>query len=170
MRLFLVGFMCSGKSTVGKVLALRLRLPFVDIDRVVEASVGPLLPYVQRHGEAAFREQETRVLDELLAGPSAVIATGGGTPAQGANMERMLAAGTVVWLDLPMEVLLPRIERSGGDRPLLHGLKGEALQRRVQQLLDERSDIYARAHIIVQAAVPPTEVAARITSVLGQES
>ncbi len=169
MRLFLIGFMCSGKSTVGKVLAQRMQLPFVDVDRMVEARVGPLLPYVQRHGEAAFREEETQVLDTLLVGPAAVIATGGGTPCQGQNMERMLAAGTVVWLDLPMGMLLPRIERSGGDRPLLFGLKGEALRHRVQQLLDERTDIYARAHIIVQAGVPPTEVAERIVSVLGQD-
>ncbi|MEO8588890.1 MAG: shikimate kinase [Flavobacteriales bacterium] len=166
MRLFLIGFMCSGKTTVGRVLAPLLDLPFVDLDRVVEHRVGPLLPYIQREGEEAFRRLESEVLYELLDGPPAVIATGGGTPCEGDHMERMKAAGAVVWLDVPIERLMPRIERAGGDRPLLFGLKGEALRQRVEELLDQRTPVYADADIIVQAGATPAEVAERIRKVV----
>lgn len=166
MRLFLIGFMCSGKTTVGRALAPLLGVPFTDLDRIVEARVGPLLPFVQREGEAAFRKQEAEVLGELLVGPDAVIATGGGTPCFDDHLARMKQAGTVVWLDVPMEQLMPRIERSGGDRPLLFGLKDAALRKRVQELLDERERIYEQADVIVQAGASPLEVAQRIATVI----
>jgi len=166
MRIFLIGFMCSGKTTVGRVLAPLLDLPFVDLDRVVEQRVGPLLPFVQREGEEAFRLIEAEVLGELLDGLQAVIATGGGTPTQDDHLERMKAAGTVVWLDVPIKQLMPRIERAGGDRPLLFGLKGDALRRRVEELLDERTPIYAQADVIVQAGTTPAEVAERIRAMV----
>jgi shikimate kinase len=165
-RIFLIGFMCSGKTTVGRALAPLLGLPFSDLDRVVEERVGPLLAFVQREGEEAFRAQEAEVLGELLAGPDGVIATGGGTPCFGDHLARMKEAGTVIWLDVPMEVLMPRIVRAGGDRPLLFGLKGDALRARVQQLLEERTVVYEQADVIVQAGVPPVEVAQRISAVL----
>ena len=166
MRLFLIGFMCSGKTTVGRALAPLLDIPFIDLDREVEKQVGALLPFIQKNGEAAFRKLETEVLASLLNGEDAVIATGGGTPCEGDNLARMKAVGKVVWLDVSSEMLMPRIERAGGDRPLLFGLKGEALRERVQELLDQRTPIYAEADIIVQAAAPPAEVARRIASVV----
>lgn len=162
LRIFLIGFMCAGKSQVGKLLAPLMNLPFVDIDRVVEQHVGPITPFVQKEGEAAFRSAESKVLLELLDGGNAVIATGGGTPCEGDNMDRMKAAGTTVWLDVPMPELMLRIERAGGDRPLLFGLKGAALQDRVRTLMDEREHIYAQADVIVQAIGTPAEVAERI--------
>ena len=158
-RIFLIGFMCSGKSTVGRVLAPMLGLPFVDLDRMVEERVGPLLPFVQHKGEIAFRQKENEVLGQLLASPDAVIATGGGTPCDGDNLARMKQAGRVVWLDVPLDMLMPRIIRTGGDRPLLFGLKDNALQERVKELLEARTPIYAQADLIVQAGAPPLEVA-----------
>lgn len=165
-RIFLIGFMCSGKTTVGRVLAPLLGRPFLDLDRQLEKRLGPLLPFIQREGEEAFRRIEAEVLGELLDGPPAVIATGGGTPCEGDNMVRLKAAGTVIWLDVPMERLLPRIERAGGDRPLLFGLKGDALRARVEELLDARTPVYAEADIIVQAGATPAEVAERIRAVV----
>jgi shikimate kinase len=166
MHVALIGFMCSGKSTVGRALATLLGLPFVDIDRVVEKRVGPLVPYFQQQGEEAFRLEEHKSLIELLQGPASVIATGGGTPCLFDNMERMKKAANVVWLDVPLDALMPRIERSGGDRPLLFGLKGEALRARVEELLAPREPVYAQADIIVQAAAPPQVVAERIAKAL----
>lgn len=165
-HVFLIGFMCSGKTTVGRALAPLLGLPFVDLDRKAEERVGALLPFIQREGEAAFRALEAEVLQELIAAPDAVIATGGGTPCEGNNLGRMMAAGIVVWLDVPQEILMPRIERAGGDRPLLFGLKGEALRARVQDLIDARTPVYEEAHVIVQAGVSPAEVARRIQQVV----
>lgn len=162
MRLFLIGFMCAGKSRVGRELAPLLGLPFVDIDRVVEERAGPLVPFFQQHGEEAFRQKESEVLNELLNGPSAVIATGGGTPCTGDNLERMKAGGTVVWLDVSLDVLMARIERAGGDRPLLLGLKDEALRQRVEELLAEREPTYVQADFIIPADAAPAEVAERI--------
>ncbi|MBK6832433.1 MAG: hypothetical protein IPG92_17615 [Flavobacteriales bacterium] len=106
-------------------LAPLVGLPFIDLDREVEKRVGPLLPFMEKNGEGAFRELETEVLDALLVGPDAVISTGGGTPCEGNNMEKMRKAGVVVWIKVPLPALMPRIERAGGDRPLLFGLKGE---------------------------------------------
>ncbi|MBL0126646.1 MAG: shikimate kinase [Flavobacteriales bacterium] len=166
MRLFLIGFMCSGKTTVGRELAKLMEMPFVDLDRVAEERVGPLLPFIQREGEAAFRKVEAAVLEELMNGPDAVIATGGGTPCEGDHMARMKSAGKVIWLDVPLEALMPRIERSGGDRPLLFGLKGEALTARVNELLDQRTSTYAEADVIVQANAAPDVVAQRIADVV----
>ena len=138
----------------------------MDLDRVAEHRVGPLLPYIRREGEEAFRRLEREVLQELLAGPDAVIATGGGTACLGDNMDRMKAAGTVVWLDVPMPELLPRLVRSGGDRPLLFGLRGGELEARASALLAQREPFYAQADIIVQAGEAPEVVAWRIAKVL----
>lgn len=162
----LIGFMCSGKSTVGKYVAPLLGMPFVDLDRVVEKRVGPLVPFFATHGEAGFRRAEEEALMEVLQGPPVVLATGGGTPCEGDNLQRMKDAGKVVWLDVPMPALMQRIERSGGDRPLLFGLKGEALKKRVEELFAAREAIYASADIIVQAAAPPATVAAHIALAL----
>lgn len=167
VHIILIGFMCSGKSTVGRVLAPLLGLPFADLDRVIEKRVGPLVPFFQEHGEEAFRVLEAEVLRELLAGEPCVIATGGGTPCDGDNLQVMKDGGRVVWLDLPMEALMPRIVRSGGDRPLLLGLKGDALRSRVDELMEPRLPVYGEAELIVQAAAPPATVAERIAKALG---
>ncbi len=162
MRILLIGFMCSGKSRIGRELAALLGLPFHDLDRVIEQRVGAIKPFFDQRGEEAFREVEAEVLAELLSGDDAVIATGGGTPSVPDNLERMLQAGTVVWLDVPMDVLMPRIIRSGGDRPLLFGLKGEALRVQVETLLEPRLPIYEQAHIRIEATGTPGSIAERI--------
>jgi len=166
MHIFLIGFMCSGKSRIGRELAPLLGLPFHDLDRVIEQRVGPITPYFQRAGEGAFRNVEAEVLEELSTGPDAVIATGGGTPCEGDNLRLMQRAGTVVWLHVPLVDLMPRIQRSGGDRPLLFGFKGDALRERVEELLGPRSPIYRKADVTVLANVAPAMVAERIRAAL----
>ncbi|TXI78055.1 MAG: shikimate kinase [Flavobacteriales bacterium] len=165
-HVMLIGFMCSGKSRVGRELAPLLGLPFHDLDRAIEARVGPIKPFFEGQGEMAFRAEEVRVLEDLLALPPAVIAMGGGTPCHGGNLARMKRAGTLVCLDVPMDVLMPRIIRSGGDRPLLAGLKGDALHARVSAMLAERQPVYAQAHHQVRADGTPAEVAQRIVAAL----
>ena len=168
MHIFLIGFMCSGKSRIGRELAPLLGLPFHDLDRVIERRVGPITPFFQREGEGAFRKIEAEVILELSQGPDAVIATGGGTPCEDDNLSVMQATGTVVWLDVPLPDLMPRIERSGGDRPLLFGLKGDALRERVEELLAPRLTVYRKADITVQANVAPPMVAVRIRTALDE--
>jgi shikimate kinase len=166
MRIFLIGFMCSGKSRIGRELAALLKLRHLDIDRVIEQRVGPITPWFQKNGEAAFREVEEQVLHELLGSDNAVISTGGGTPCEGDNMDRMLAAGTVVYLDLPTDALVERCASKGGDRPLLFGLKGEALRTRIEELLVPRLPFYTRAHMRIRALDEPHVTAARIAQAI----
>ncbi|HEY0977949.1 MAG TPA: shikimate kinase [Flavobacteriales bacterium] len=166
-RIFLIGFMCSGKTRVGRELSALLGRPFHDIDRVIEARTGPLVPWFQAHGEAAFRELEREVLSDLLQEEQVVIACGGGTPFSFDNMQRMQRTGAVVHLDVPLEVLVERCARYGTDRPLLFGLKGEALKERVATLLQGRLPIYRQAAYQVKGDRPPTEVAQGIATALG---
>lgn len=162
MRVFLVGFMCSGKSRIGRELAQRMGWRHIDIDRMIEQRIGPITPWFQKNGEEAFREVEKKVLADLLTTERTVISTGGGTPMEGDNMKRMLAAGTVVYLDVPFDELMPRVEQKGGDRPLLFGLKGEPLRARVLELLSARLPIYQLAQMRVRASGEPHVIAERI--------
>lgn len=162
MRIFIIGFMCSGKSVVGRELAKLTGMRFTDIDRAIEARVGPILPWMRANGEAAFRAQEAEVLAELLLEEHVLVACGGGTPMAADNMDRMLAAGHVAYLDVERPLLLERAKRVGGDRPLLFGLKDDALAARITELMDVREPVYRRAPWHVSAAGTPREAALRI--------
>lgn len=164
--LFLTGFMGSGKSRIGRELSALLGTRFIDVDRAIEQQIGPITPFFQREGEAAFREVERQVLQDLLKGADAVIATGGGTPFQFDNMERMLAAGNVVYLDASLPVLIERLKRTGRDRPLLFGLSDAQLEQRISELFAARRPGYLRAHHVINADATPQEVAARIVAAI----
>lgn len=116
--LVLVGFMGAGKSTVGRMLAARLDLPFLDSDHVIEARVGRAIPEIfEADGEPAFRALEHEVIADLLAGPPAVLALGGGAAAHEMT-RKLLAAVPVVFLRISFAEALARV---GGDvyRPML---------------------------------------------------
>src|SRR5690242_7263721 len=109
----------SGKTTVGRQLARRLRLPFFDSDHVIEERLGcPIRDYFAREGEAAFRDLEQQVIAQLAQGPDAVIATGGGAVLREANREALRSAGHVVYLRSSPEELHRRL-RHDTTRPLL---------------------------------------------------
>lgn len=167
MRVFIIGFMCSGKSAVGRELAKLTGRKFTDIDRAIEHRIGPLLPWVQKHGEAAFRALETEVLGGLLREDEVLVACGGGTPMGSDNMDRMLGAGKVAYLDVDKAVLVERAKRAGGDRPLLFGLKDAALETRIHELLAVREPVYRRAHWHVPASGTPQETARVIAGMAG---
>jgi shikimate kinase len=167
MRVFIIGFMCSGKSAVGRELAKLTGRKFTDIDRAIEHRVGPLLPWMQKHGEAAFRAMETEVLGSLMQEEELLVACGGGTPMGADNMDRMLHAGKVVYLDVDKAVLVERAKRVGGDRPLLFGLKDAALESRIHELLAVREPVYRRAHWHVPASGTPRDAAMQIADLAG---
>jgi len=155
---FLIGFMGSGKSTVGPLLARRLGLPFVDTDSRVAARAGRSVERIfAEDGEAAFRALESAVLDEL-DGP-AVAAVGGGAPAVERNWAA-LERGVTVYLDVPPDELVRRLE--GAPRPLLDGLSPNARADRIKQLLSARAPCYRRARWTVRAAGAPADVAEEI--------
>ena len=144
--LVLVGMMGSGKTTVGRRLALRLGLPFVDVDQeIVEAAGMPIADIFTRHGEAHFRDGERRVLARLLGESSRVIATGGGAFMNEATRSRIAQNSISVWLKADIETLMRRVRRRP-TRPLLQTPDPVATMR---QLLAEREPIYAQADVTV---------------------
>lgn len=159
--IFLIGFMGSGKTTVGRKLAERLGLRHADLDRMIEQEVGPLLPFVQREGEEAFRAMEQRHLLQALTEQDVVLSLGGGTPTYFDNMDKLLAAGTVIYIDVPLAVLQERLLKKGRDRPLLFGLGDDALRTRVKHLLAERVPVYRRATVCVDGSGSVEEIVER---------
>ena len=136
----LTGFMGTGKSTVGRLLAARLGWPFVDTDTRIEALAGQSIPAIfANQGEPAFRRLERTVIQTLAAASGHVIATGGGTLLDADNRAALLDNGLVVCLDADPERLAARLA-AAQDRPLLHGADPAA---RIRALLAERAPLYA---------------------------
>lgn len=156
---FLIGFMGTGKSTLGRALAARRRhLRFVDLDEAAEAILGRTAREAFAAGDAeSFRKAESEALAQVAGSPDVVVACGGGTPCFGRNMDMMLEAGTVVRLTANPERLLRRLaEAPAGQRPLLAGLRGEELRRRVDELQRQREAFYSRAHATFDASALET--------------
>ena len=149
MHLSLIGFMGSGKSTVGQAMATRLGRPFLDIDAEVERMLGMPIPQVFAElGESAFREAEQDALsDALRPNEPIVLATGGGTPCAEGAMEWMRRKSLVVALAPPLEVLLLRLEASLDTRPMLQGKTGQSLAQHVQRLMLTRAACYGQADV-----------------------
>jgi shikimate kinase/3-dehydroquinate synthase len=144
--LVLVGMMGSGKTTVGRRLALRLGLPFVDVDQeIVEAAGMPIADIFARHGEEHFRDGERRIIARLLGGGPCVIATGGGAFMNEATRTRVAENSISIWLKADFETLMRRV-RKRPTRPLLQTPDPVATMRR---LLAEREPVYARADVTV---------------------
>ena len=117
----LVGTMGVGKSSIGRKLAERLQLPFVDADNEIEAAAGMEISEIfSRFGEAYFRDGERRVITRLMDGRPTVIATGGGAFIQAETRDIILKSARTIWLDANIETLVERVKRRN-NRPLLHG-------------------------------------------------
>jgi shikimate kinase len=144
----MVGMMGAGKSSVGRRLANRLGLPFVDADSEIEQAANASIPEIfEKHGEAYFRDGERRVIKRLLDGQSKVLATGGGAFIQPETRADIQASGISVWLKADIDLLMARVRRRN-NRPLLKTADPEAT---LTQLMKERYPIYAEATIQVQS-------------------
>ena len=169
---YLTGPMGSGKSTVGARLAGARGTRVVDRLRLVEARTGRTVAELFAFGgERAFRVAEAGALAETTRGEPAVVATGGGTLANAANLRTARAAGAVVWLRPSLDALVARLGRSHTVRPLLAGadgrpLSGSALRTRVRSILDAREPFYAQADVVVAADGPPDAVAREVALAL----
>ncbi|WP_346774098.1 shikimate kinase [Sphingomonas sp. HDW15A] len=145
----LVGLMGAGKSTVGRRLARRLGLPFVDSDSAIEDASGFSAAEVfERYGERDFRDGERRLVARLIDGTVGVIATGGGAFIDPRTRELLNSRAITVWLDAPVDVLSERTARRD-TRPLLRTADPKATLERLAQ---ERRDSYAEAHIRVKSS------------------
>lgn len=144
----LVGFMGAGKSAVGRSLARRLGRLFVDTDREVERKAGRTIPAIfAAEGEPAFRALEREAIAETAARRRLVVATGGGAPADPANLAALKASGLVVYLAARPETLLARVG-TGEGRPVLAG--GGDPTVRVRELLERREPAYRQADLVVE--------------------
>ena len=151
----LVGMPGSGKSSIGRRLAPRLGLPFVDADAAIEEAAGgmSIAELFAKHGEAEFRALEARVIARLLEEGSSVIATGGGALLNEGTRALIRDRAVSVWLRAEIPVLMRRVRRKS-DRPLLQGKDPETTLRK---LLAEREPLYAEARIVVTSREGPHE-------------
>lgn len=143
----LIGMMGSGKSHMGRLLAARLGLDFYDSDALIEGEQGQSVSGIfQSRGEPFFREQESRVIADLLDGPVSVISTGGGAITTPQVLEKIKAQAISIWLRVDSDVLLERIRRGGAKRPLLacDDPKGQ-----LEALLEAREPLYRQADIMI---------------------
>lgn len=160
-KLYLVGFMGAGKTTVGRALGRRLGWQLLDIDECIERREGRRVAAIfSREGEAYFRQLERLVLHELLPRRNVIIATGGGTFADADNRNVMLADGGVAWLDVPLSSVLERVP-ADGRRPLA------ADRDQMKQLFERRQMAYSQAHVRIDASRPMPEVVERLLEWIG---
>ena len=164
--LVLIGLMGVGKTTVGRRLAQRLHLPFVDSDREIEDAAGMTIAEMfERFGEGQFRDGERRVIQRLIDGRRKVIATGGGAFMNEQTRALILERATAIWLDADIEMLVDRVGRRGGTRPLL---KDGDPREKLTALAAVRNPIYALAPIHIKSRPLPHEATVgEIMKVLG---
>jgi shikimate kinase len=161
----LVGMMGVGKSSIGRRLAARLGVPFVDADAEIEKAAGMSIADIfARHGEADFRSGEARVIARLLDGGPQVLATGGGAVMNADTRAAIKAKGVSIWLSAELDVLMRRINKRKNDRPMLQTADPAATLR---ELLVAREPVYALADLTVQSReVPHDAIVAEIMTVL----
>lgn len=150
MKIFLIGFMGCGKTTMGKKLAAKLEYSFFDLDHQIEAELGQTIAtYFTENGEAAFRQLENTKIKAFNYPELAVIATGGGTPCYFDNIDWMNENGLTIYISMPAAALAKRLEKGKAKRPLLHGLDTEGLIHFIEQKLNDRNPFYSQAKLIV---------------------
>ncbi len=160
----MVGLMGAGKSAIGRRLAARLDLPFLDADTEIETAAGCTIPEIfDRHGEAYFRDGERRVIARILDGSPVVLATGGGAFMDETTRELIAETGISVWLRADLDTLVRRTSRRN-NRPLLKN--GDPAQT-LKDLMRVRHPIYERADIVVESDDgPPEETVNRVLAAL----
>src|SRR5580700_2661444 len=163
----LVGMMGVGKSSIGRRLAGRLEVPFVDADAEIEKAAGMSIADIfARHGEADFRSGEARVIARLLDGGPQVLATGGGAVMNAETRAAIKAKGVSIWLSGEVDVLMRRISKRKNDRPMLQAADPAA---RLRELLVEREPFYALSDLTVQSReVPHEAIVTEIMLALGE--
>ncbi len=142
-NIILIGFMGTGKSTIGIKLAERLKMQFVDMDREIEKLTGMSIPMLfKKHGEIRFRSEEQLMSQKLGQRSNLVIATGGGVVLNSENVEALRNSGILICLDADPGVILARVNRKKGSRPLLKKNLGA---EDIEKMLNDREDYYALA-------------------------
>lgn len=151
MRIYLIGYMGCGKSTLGRKLAATLNLDFIDLDTFLEEKYFKTIPQIFAvEGEGAFRIKEQKVLHEVSAFDDVVVATGGGAPCFFDNMEVMNNSGFCFFLDVDTESLVKRLIHSKTERPIIKGKSPEELHLFIDQMMLKRRPFYEKARYIIK--------------------
>lgn len=147
-----MGFMGSGKSTIGRQLAKALHLEFIDLDRFIEDAEGKSIPEIFRQqGEAEFRQIESLALENALAQPNRLIALGGGTPCQPGAIRLIREKSFSIYLKISLEELVRRLAGSPVDRPLLFGKTSEEIREFAEGMLAVRESFYLQADRVMES-------------------
>jgi len=151
MKVFLVGYMCSGKTTTGKMIAKALSLNFVDTDEYFESKYKiSVNSFFSKYNENVFRKLETDILNELVLMDNLVVSTGGGMACFNENMHLINRNGISIYIQMSVKSLVHRIVHSKKDRPLLHNLSHGELENFVDSQLEHRQGFYNQAMIKVK--------------------
>lgn len=150
-KFFLIGYMGSGKSTVGEKLAAKLNYDFIDLDKLIESDYKQTIPEIfSTKGEKEFRAMEHNTLKRLLEKDNLVIACGGGTPCYYNNMELMNNNGVTVYIKMSVDALVNRLLNAKDKRPLIENKSETELRVFVNRQLEKREDIYHQAQYTVK--------------------
>jgi shikimate kinase len=164
-RIFLIGFMGSGKSTLGSSLARKLGYAHVDMDRLIEETAEMTVPDIfSEHGETVFRKWEQDILMELCQRDNIVVSTGGGAPCHHNLIEVMNRFGATVYIRLDPKALQARLLRSKTERPLIRGKSEDELLQYIREKLKEREPFYLKATYVVNGASLKAEQLADLIS------
>ena len=151
-RIFLIGYMGAGKTTLGRALAQTLGLQFIDLDCYIEDRFRKTISQIfAEKGEEAFRDLERRMLHEVGEFEDVIISTGGGTPCFFDNVEYMNAQGTTVFLDVPVERLFIRLSIARSKRPLIKDKNDDELRSFIVEQLGKRLPHYSKAQFTFEA-------------------
>ena len=153
-RIILIGYMGSGKTTVGRALAKELDMPFYDLDWYIESRMRKKVSQIfAEQGEEGFRRIERNMLHEVAEFENVVISCGGGTPCFFDNMEYMNSQSQVVWLKASPEVLHKHLLMGKGDRPLLKGKTPDELIAFIREQLQYREQFYSKARYTLDVSL-----------------
>jgi len=154
-KFFLIGYMGSGKTTVGKQLAKKLNLQFIDMDLFIENRYHKSISAIfEEKGEAGFREIERKALSEIIDFENVVISTGGGLPCFFDNMDVMNQAGTTIYLKVNVEELAKRLRTGKQQRPLIKEKNAEEMKDFIAVNLEKREKFYNKANFIFETDAP----------------
>lgn len=164
-RVYLIGMMGVGKSTLGKQLANALGYSFLDLDKQIVFLEGRSIQHIfEQEGEDYFREAEQHMLHQTVNSNQTVIATGGGTPCFFDNMEWINKQGTSLYLEANTAFIVSRIRHNKDKRPLLKGKEEGELETFITHILAEREPFYSRAHLRIR--LPVKSFSASVISML----